>query len=288
MGTGIAEVVAQYGSLVTLVDIDEGRLEDAVRGIAGRLSRRVVKGRIAPSEPELVLSRLTTSVDLAASVADVGAVIEAAPEKIQLKKAIFRNLDRFAPQGAILASNTSSISITSIGASTSRPGSVVGLHFMNPVPVMKLVEVVRGLGTDQATVAWAVEFSRRLGKVPVVVNDFPGFVSNRVLMPMINEAAFALMEGVADANAIDNVMKFGMHHPLGPLALADLIGLDVCLDILNVLHSELGDSRFRPCPALRLRVEAGWLGRKTARGFHDYRNPRPEDRNPATRNLDSP
>ena len=203
-------------------------------------------------------------------VSRAGLVVEAVPEIADLKYEIFEQLDRFAAAGAILASNTSSISITAIAARTGRPGKVIGMHFMNPVPVMKLVEVIRGLRTDDATTQTVMTLSLALGKVPVEVRDFPGFVSNRILAPMINEAVFALMEGVADAEAIDTVMKLGMNHPLGPLALADLIGLDTCLNILEVLHRELGDDRYRPCPLLRQYVAAGWLGRKTGRGFHEY------------------
>ena len=197
-------------------------------------------------------------------------VVEAVPEKIELKQSIFTTLDEAAPEGAILASNTSSISITEIAAFTKRPEKVIGMHFMNPVPMMKLVEVIRGLATDDETTAATVALSEELGKTPVEVNDFPGFVSNRVLLPMINEAVTAFMEGVAQPEAIDTVMKLGMNHPMGPLALADLIGLDTCLNILEVLHRELGDDRYRPCPLLRKYVAAGWLGRKSGRGFYTY------------------
>jgi len=217
-----------------------------------------------------VLANIETGTDLAAGVTDVDLVVEAVPEKIELKESIFRTLDGAAPAHAILASNTSSISITEIAAFTSRPEKVIGMHFMNPVPMMKLVEVIRGLVTDDETTAATVALSEELGKTPVEVNDFPGFVANRVLLPMINEAVTALMEGVAEPQAIDTVMKLGMNHPMGPLALADLIGLDTCLSILEVLHRELGDDRYRPCPLLRKYVAAGWLGRKSGRGFYEY------------------
>jgi 3-hydroxybutyryl-CoA dehydrogenase len=203
-------------------------------------------------------------------VAEAQLVVEAVPETLQLKEEIFHAVDESAPAEAILASNTSSISITEIAAFTTRPEKVIGMHFMNPVPMMKLVEVIRGLATDDPTTEAVMDLSRELGKTPIEVNDFPGFVSNRVLMPMINEAVFALMEGVAKAEAIDSVMKLGMAHPMGPLALADLIGLDVCLSILEVLHRDLGDDRYRPCPLMRKYVAAGWLGRKSGRGFFDY------------------
>lgn len=270
MGNGIAHTCAQGGLDVRLVDAQPGMLDRALATIAKNLERQVKKGTLDAAAPALVLARIERASDAAAAAADADLVIEAVPEQAELKFALFAALDAAAPAHAILASNTSSISITQIGARTKRPDRVIGMHFMNPVPMMQLVEVIRGLATSDVTTAAVVALSRRLGKEPVEVNDFPGFVANRVLMPMINEAAFALMEGVADAPAIDTVMRLGMNHPLGPLALADLIGLDTCLSILEVLHRELGDDRYRPCPLLRKYVAAGWLGRKTGRGFHGY------------------
>ncbi|MGD8601488.1 MAG: 3-hydroxyacyl-CoA dehydrogenase NAD-binding domain-containing protein, partial [Gemmatimonadota bacterium] len=216
------------------------------------------------------LDRISTGTDLSAAVTEADLVIEAAPEKAELKYSIFETLDEAAPEATILASNTSSISITEIAARTRRPEQVIGMHFMNPVPVMQLVEVIRGLATSDETTRAVLDLAEALGKTPVEVNDSPGFVSNRVLLPMINEAIFALMEGVAEPEAIDTVMKLGMNHPMGPLTLADLIGLDTCLSILEVLHREIGDDRYRPCPLLRKYVAAGWLGRKTGRGFYTY------------------
>jgi len=230
----------------------------------------VKKEIIAESAREATLARIETSSDIAAGVEGVDLVIEAVPERAELKYSIFESLDEAAGAETILASNTSSISITEIAARTKRPDKVIGMHFMNPVPVMKLIEVIRGLATSDETTKATVGLAEELGKTPVEVNDFPGFVSNRVLMPMINEAVFAYMEGVAEPAAIDTVMKLGMNHPMGPLALADLIGLDTCLNILEVLHRELGDDRYRPCPLLRKYVAAGWLGRKSGRGFHSY------------------
>ncbi len=270
MGNGIAHVCAQGGLEVTLVDVDEQALERARATIHKNLARQVRKGALAESEVEGIVGRISADTDTAAAVAATDLVIEAIPEKAELKHDLFRRLDEAAPASAILASNTSSISITEIAAHTSRPDRVIGMHFMNPVPVMQLVEVIRGLATSDETTAAVMALAQALGKTPVEVNDFPGFVSNRVLMPMINEAVFALMEGVATPAAIDTVMKLGMNHPMGPLALADLIGLDTCLNILEVLHREMGDDRYRPCPLLRKYVAAGWLGRKTGRGFHLY------------------
>jgi len=269
MGNGIAHTFAQFGFDVTLIDLDQDRLVLAEQTIGGNLERQVRKGSLTAEQREATLARLGTSTSLeGAASADI--VIEAVPEDPSLKERIFRELDHRTPEGAILASNTSSISITTLAHFTRRPGQVIGMHFMNPVPVMKLVEVIRGLQTSDATATAVVGLARRLEKTPVEANDFPGFVSNRVLLPMINEAVFCLMEGVASAEAIDTVMKLGMNHPLGPLALADLIGLDTCLAILEVLQRDLGDDKYRPCPLLRKYVAAGWLGRKTGRGFHQY------------------
>ncbi|MDH5759981.1 MAG: 3-hydroxybutyryl-CoA dehydrogenase [Gemmatimonadota bacterium] len=270
MGNGIAHVAAQAGKEVRLLDLSRDVLDGAMVTIRKNLDRQVKKGLLEEGEPEAILSRIEIGSDVAAGVADVGLVVEAVPEKAELKYGIFATLDQAAPADAVLASNTSSISITEIAARTRRPEKVIGMHFMNPVPVMQLVEVIRGLATDDATMDATVALARELGKTPVEVNDFPGFVSNRVLMPMINEAVTALMEGVAEPEAIDTVMKLGMNHPMGPLALADLIGLDTCLNILEVLHRELGDDRYRPSPLLRKYVAAGWLGRKSGRGFHSY------------------
>ena len=269
MGNGIAHVCALAGIEVALVDPDAAALDRAMTTIGRNLARQLSKDGIPDADRERALDRIEPNTGLE-HVGDAGLVVEAVPENAAVKYDIFRQLDRLAPDEAILASNTSSISITAIAAHTSRPGQVIGMHFMNPVPVMRLVEVVRGLRTGDATVKAVVELSRELGKTPVEVRDFPGFVSNRILAPMINEAVFTLMEGVAEAEAIDTVMKLGMNHPMGPLALADLIGLDTCLNILEVLHRELGDDRYRPCPLLRRYVAAGWLGRKTGRGFHRY------------------
>jgi len=268
MGNGIAHVCALAGLDVTLVDSDAGALDRAVATMARNLERQVARGGISESRRAEALARVAPGQLEDVERADL--VIEAVPEIAQLKYEIFAAVDRLAPEHAILASNTSSISITAIAARTERPGKVIGMHFMNPVPIMQLVEVIRGLRTTDATTQSVMELSRALGKTPVEVRDFPGFVSNRILAPMINEAVFALMEGVAEAEAIDAVMKLGMNHPMGPLALADLIGLDTCLNILEVLHRELGDDRYRPCPLLRQYVAAGWLGRKTGRGFHRY------------------
>ena len=270
MGNGIAHVFAQNGWDTLLVDVSADQLDKARETIGSNLERQVKKGGLSADQRDATLGRLTTSTVLdGAGQAEL--VVEAASEHPETKFRIFRDLDRSAPTGAILATNTSSIPITSIGAQTGRPGQVIGMHFMNPVPLMPLVEVIRGVETTDATAARTVEIAKSLGKTPVEVNDSPGFVSNRVLMPMINEAIFCVMEGVATPEAIDTVMKLGMNHPLGPLALADLIGLDVCLAILQVLHRDLGDDKYRPCPLLARMVSAGRLGKKSGRGFYDYR-----------------
>lgn len=270
MGNGIAHVAAQHGKEVRLVDVSRDVLDAALATITKNLDRQVKKELIDAAEKKATLGRIGLFRDIREGAKDADLVVEAIPERSDLKRQVFEALDETTGPDAILASNTSSISITEIGAFTKRPEKVIGMHFMNPVPVMKLVEVIRGLATSDETFAAVHDLSEELGKTPVEVNDFPGFVSNRVLMPMINEAIFALMEGVAEAEAIDTVMKLGMNHPMGPLALADLIGLDTCLNILEVLHGELGDDRYRPCPLLRKYVAAGWLGRKTNRGFYTY------------------
>ena len=269
MGNGIAHVCALADLPVTLFDADPAALDRGMRTIARNMDRQVARGRLNAAARDGALGRIEPAGSLERA-AEAELIIEAVPEIAELKGSLFADLDDIAPADVILASNTSSISITEIAARTERPQQVIGMHFMNPVPVMRLVEVIRGLRTDDATTAAVMELARKLGKTPVEVRDFPGFVSNRVLMPMINEAVFALMEGVAEARAIDTVMTLGMNHPMGPLALADLIGLDTCLSILEVLHRELGDDRYRPCPLLRQYVAAGWLGRKTGHGFYPY------------------
>ena len=269
MGNGIAQVYAMYGSSVVMVDVSPAVLTRGLDAVRASLARVVKKGTITQGAADAALSRISTSTALAA-LGDPDLVVEAASEQPALKFSLFEQLDAACPPATILATNTSSISITEIAARTKRPDRVIGMHFMNPVPVMTLVEVIRGQATSNATTGAVMESARALGKTPVEVNDYPGFVSNRVLMPMINEAIFCVMEGVATPEAIDTVMKLGMAHPMGPLALADLIGLDTCLSILEVLHRGLGDDKYRPCPLLRRMVAAGELGRKTGKGFYKY------------------
>ncbi|WP_421869392.1 3-hydroxybutyryl-CoA dehydrogenase [Marinoscillum sp.] len=270
MGNGIAHVFAQFGHQVTLIDISEKALEKGLATIEKNLDRQVAKEKITAEDKKAALGNITTQTDVATGVKNADLVIEAATENFEIKKQIFHTMDENAPAKAILATNTSSISITKIAAETKRPGQVIGMHFMNPVPVMKLIEVIRGYATTDETTAKVMEASKKLSKIPVEVNDYPGFVANRILMPMINEAIYSLFEGVAGVEEIDTVMKLGMAHPMGPLQLADFIGLDVCLSILNVLHEGFGNPKYAPCPLLVNMVTAGYKGVKTGEGFYKY------------------
>jgi len=270
MGNGIAHVFAQYGYSVSLIDVSEEALGKALATIQKNLARQVEKGTITAGVKDQALANIKTYTDLGKGVAQAELVVEAATENVDLKLKIFRDLDAAAPAGAVLASNTSSISITKIASVTARPQQVIGMHFMNPVPVMKLVEVIRGYATSDAVTASVMDLSRKLEKVPVEVNDYPGFVANRILMPMINEAIYTLYENVAGVTEIDTVMKLGMAHPMGPLQLADFIGLDVCLSILRVLHEGFGNPKYAPCPLLVNMVQAGHKGVKTGNGFYTY------------------
>lgn len=269
MGSGIAQVCAQAGYDVKLNDMKQEFFERGLGVISKNLTRDVEKGRKTEEEKATILGRITMSLDLQ-DASEVDIIIEAAVENMEVKQSIFKQLDAIAPTHAILATNTSSLPITEIAAVTNRPEQVIGMHFMNPVPVMKLVEIIRGLATTDEVYKAVEEMTVELSKTPVEVNDFPGFISNRILLPMINEAVYALYEGVASKEAIDDVMKLGMNHPMGPLTLADFIGLDTCLSIMEILHEGLGDSKYRPCPLLRKYVAAGWLGKKSGRGFYVY------------------
>jgi len=270
MGNGIAHVFAQAGFKVTLIDVSAAQLEKAVATIGKNFDRQITKGTVTEADKKNSLDNITSQTDLAVGVKDAQLVVEAATENIELKLKIFRAIDEAAPAGCILASNTSSISITKIAAATKRPESVIGMHFMNPVPVMKLVEIINGYATTKEVTAAIVDLSKTLGKTPCVVNDYPGFVANRILMPMINESITTLFEGVAGVEEIDTVMKLGMAHPMGPLQLADFIGLDTCLSILKVLHDGFGNPKYAPCPLLVNMVMAGKLGAKSGEGFYAY------------------
>lgn len=270
MGNGIAHVFAQFGNKVNLIDISEAALEKALKTIEKNLDRQVSKEKITEDDKQSALANISTGTDLIAGVSDADLVVEAASENFDIKKQIFQTIDGAAPEKTILATNTSSISITKIAAETKRPEKVIGMHFMNPVPVMKLVEVIKGYATSTETTDTVMQLSKSLSKVPVEVNDYPGFVANRILMPMINEAIYSLYEGVAGVNEIDTVMKLGMAHPMGPLQLADYIGLDVCLAIMNVLYDGFGNPKYAPCPLLVNMVTAGFKGVKTGEGFYKY------------------
>lgn len=270
MGSGIAQTAAQSGLEVCLHDLKEEFVQRGLKGIEKNLSRNVEKGRMSETEKAEVLGRIRVTSNLEEAATDADIVVEAAIENMEVKTDLFRQLDSMVPAQGILATNTSSLPITEIAAVTRRPERVIGMHFMNPVPVMKLVEVIRGLATADEVFAQVEQLARQMGKTPVEVNDYPGFVSNRILMPMINEAIYTVYEGVAEPEAVDQVMKLGMNHPMGPLTLADFIGLDTCLYIMETLYEGFGDSKYRPCPLLRKYVKAGWLGRKTGRGFYTY------------------
>jgi 3-hydroxybutyryl-CoA dehydrogenase len=274
MGNGIAHVFAQHGYTVALCDVDQSALDRAMHTIAVNLDRQVKKSTITETGKRDTLQRIAPSTDLRETVAGTSLIVEAVAERLDVKLSVLSEADRHAPAGAIIASNTSSISITELAAATGRPEKVIGMHFMNPVPVMQLVEVVRGLATSDETFRFVTSAAESLGKVPVPVNDYPGFVANRVLLPMLNEAMYCVMEGVAEPEAVDSVVKLGLQHPMGPIALADFIGLDVCLAILEVLHKGLGEDKYRPCPLLKKMVASGRLGRKSGRGFYDYRSER--------------
>ncbi|HYW73795.1 MAG TPA: 3-hydroxybutyryl-CoA dehydrogenase [Pyrinomonadaceae bacterium] len=269
MGNGIAQVAARAGFSVIVRDVAEEFLARGMKSIDKSLQRDVDKERLTGEEKQSIIGRIRTTTEMT-DLRDASIVVEAATEELNIKREIFKTLDAIANDNAVLASNTSSISITKLGAVTNRPEKVIGMHFMNPVPVMKLVEIIRGAATSDETYQQVHALTQKLGKIPLECHDSPGFISNRVLMPMINEAIFALYEGVASRESIDGIMKLGMNHPMGPLTLADFIGLDVCLAIMNVLHDGFGDSKYRPCPLLKRYVDAGWLGRKSGRGFYEY------------------